>query len=422
MEHKLYPQIGEQLFFEKLSNGLSIFSVPKSGYHKSFAFFAADYGGVDRRFSLSGNWIDTPEGVAHFLEHEMFDMEYGDALTKLSMNGANPNAFTSHDITAYYFECIDKFVDNLDILLSFVSTPYFSEKSVEKEQGIIGQEIRMSEDNPDYNVYYNLMKSLFRHSPIRDSVAGTIESISMITPDTLYDCHKVFYNPSNMALCVAGNVDIAKVVEIAERILPKDPGEIPGRDYGPVEDIKPVTTTITKAMEVSQPIFIAGCKSTPAPRGIDTLRLDIVSSIALDILAGHSSPLYIRLYSEGLVYSDFSASFDSSANVAYTIFGGESRDPERVYDEVKQEINRLTENGPDINLFQRTKKAAIGSQIRSLNSLESICVGITGGHFRGYDAFSAADILSSITEDEITSFYREQLSPENMAISIVSPK
>ncbi|MCL2045852.1 MAG: insulinase family protein [Oscillospiraceae bacterium] len=422
MEHRQYPQIGEQLYIEKLANGLSIFAVPKAAYHKSFAFYAVDYGGVDRRFNLSGTWIDTPQGVAHFLEHEMFDMEYGDALTKLSSNGANPNAFTSSDITAYYFECTEKFDENLDTLLSFVSTPYFSDTSVVKEQGIIGQEIRMGEDDPDYNVYYNLMKSLFRHNPVRDSVAGTIESISQITPQTLYDCHKVFYHPSNMALCVSGNVDISQVIEIAERILPKDPGENPGRDYGQAEDLKPEEYKVIKAMEVSQPMFIAGCKSIPAPKGIATQRQDIISAIALDILAGHSSPLYIRLYGEGLVYSDFSASYDASADVAYTLFGGESSDPERVFDEVNKEIEKLSDTGPDSGLFQRTLKASIGSYVRSLNSLESICVGIANGHFLGFDALTGLDILKSIKEEEITNFYRSHLSPQNMAISIVVPK
>jgi len=419
--HKTYPRIGEQVYSEKLPNGLSVFTVPKLGFHKSFALFATDYGGVDRRFRFGGDWIDTPEGVAHFLEHEMFDMEYGNALTKLSANGANPNAYTSSDITVYFFECIDKFSENLEILLDFVSKPFFSAESVEKERGIIGQEIMMSEDDPDYHVYYNLMKSLFRHNPLRDSVAGTVESISKISPDTLNACHKIFYNPSNMALCVAGGAEFQEVLDIAQRVLPKEPGEAPGRDYGPTEEEKPETTRICKEMEVSQPIFLAGCKSAAPARGRDTLRLDLISAFALDILAGRSSPLYIKLYGEGLICSDFSASFESSAGVAYSMFGGESNDPERVFDETKKEILRLSDRGPDKSLFERTKKAAIGSQIRSLNSLEAICIGISGGYFRGHDAFEASEMLESITQDDITGFYREHLPLENMAISIVTP-
>ena len=421
MEHKEYNLIDERIYSGKLPNGLSVFVVPKPGFHKSYAFFATDYGGADRRFKLGDDWIDTPEGVAHFLEHKMFDTEDGNALTILSANGASPNAYTSTDITAYHFECIEKFNENLETLLSFVSTPYFTPESVEKEQGIIAQEICMVEDDPDYCLYYGLMKSLFRNNPVRDSVAGTVESISRITADTLYDCHRVFYNPSNMALCVAGDVDPAQIFDIALRILPKIPGGVPKRDYGEKEAPAPVTARFTKEMEVSLPMFLAGCKSEPAPCGRDSLRLELVSALALDLLAGHSSPLYFRLYGEGLVNSDFSASYDSGADTAYSIFGGESRSPERVFDEVKKEIVKLCGSGPDAALFSRIKKAAIGSQIRILNSFSAICGSITGGYFRGYDAFEAPELLASITEDDVASFFREHLSPDNMAISIITP-
>jgi len=202
-----HMQINEQVYSGALPNGLSVFVIPKPGFHKKYAFFATDYGGVDRRFKLSDSWIDTPAGVAHFLEHKMFDTEDGNALELLSANGASPNAYTSTDITAYHFECIDKFYENLETLLSFVSVPYFTPDSVEKEKGIIAQEILMIEDDPDYCLYYGLLRSLFKSNPVRDSVAGTVESIVKITSDTLYDCHKTFYAPSNMALCVVGDVD-----------------------------------------------------------------------------------------------------------------------------------------------------------------------------------------------------------------------
>ena len=422
MKLQEYPNIGEQIYSGKLPNGLSVFVVPKRGFQKSYAFFATDYGGVDTRFKLSGNWIDTPEGVAHFLEHKMFDTEDGNALTTLSANGASPNAYTSTDITAYHFECTEKFSENLETLLSFVSIPWFTPESVEKEQGIIAQEICMVEDDPDFCLYYGLMKSLFSRNPIRDSVAGTVESISRITSETLYNCHKIFYNPSNMALCVAGDVDPSQVFEIAQRILPTEPGEIPERDYGAPEAPQPETARFSKAMDVSLPIFLAGCKAEPAVYSRDFLRLDLVSSLALDILAGHSSPLYFRLYGQGLVSSDFSASFDSAAGTAYTIFGGETRDPQRVFDEIKKELLRLSEKGLDSELFRRIKKAAIGGHIRSLNSFDSICGSIAGGHFRKYDAFEAPEILESITEDDVISFFKDRLDPDAMAISIITPR
>jgi len=421
MKLQEYPAIGEQVWSGKLPNGLTVFVVPKRGFHKSFAVFATDYGGADRRFKLSGKWHDTPEGVAHFLEHKMFDTKDGNALSVLGANGASPNAFTSTDITAYYFECIEMFTENLKTLLSFVSVPWFTPESVEKEQGIIGQEIRMYEDEPEYCLYFGLLKSLYSHNPLRDSVAGTVESIAEITAATLYDCHKIFYNPSNMALCVTGDVDPAAVFEIARDVLPEEAGEIPERDYGPKESLLPVSASFSKAMEVSLPMFLAGCKVEAAAKGRDSLRLELVSALALEMLAGHSSPLYIRLYGQGLVTDDFSASLETMAGAAHVVFGGETRDPERVFCEVKGELARLAGAGADPELFGRLKKAMVGSQIRSLNSFDAICENVVTGHFRGYDAFEAAEIVASITMDEVTAFLSGSLVPDNMAISIITP-
>jgi len=422
MEVKNYDRIGEKVYVDTLPNGLALFCVPKPGYQKKYAYFATNYGGADRRFKLSGKWIDTPMGVAHFLEHKLFDIEGGgNALTNLSANGASPNAYTSTDITAYHFECVDKFYDNLRILLSFVSTPYFTPESVEKEKGIIGQEIAMVEDDPDYSLYYGLLKSLFSHNPMRDSVAGTIESISQITADTLYDCHKAFYAPSNMALCVVGDIDPSQVLALAKEILPTDKSEIPTRDYGAIESPTPHVTGFFKEMEVSLPIFLAGCKVSAAPVGIDYLRHELTGSIALDILAGHSSPLYLDMYAKGIVNSDFAASYDSSAGAAYVMFGGEARDPKLVYDRVLNEISTLTRNGIDLEFFQRIKKAALGFTIRAFNSFESISGNIIGGHFKGFDPFDAPDVVAAITPDDIVNFYKNQLDPSNMAMSIISP-
>jgi len=416
-----YKQINEQLYSGTLPNGLSVFVVPKPGFHKKYAFFATDYGGVDKRFKIAGKWVDTPAGVAHFLEHKLFDTKDGNALELLSANGASPNAYTSTDITAYHFECIDKFDENLETLLSFVSVPYFTPESVEKEQGIIAQEILMVEDDPDYCLYYGLLKSLFKQNPMRDSVAGSIESIRKITSDTLYDCHKVFYSPSNMALCIVGDVDPYNVYEITKKILPVTQSELPLRDYGATEALSPEVISVSKSMEVSLPIFLAGCKITPNVRGKNNLWFEIVSAIALEVLCGHSSPFYLRLYAEGQINADFAASFDSAAGVAYTMFGGETRDPQRVYQEVLKEIQRIVSEGPDPALFGRIKKAAIGSHIRALNSFGVLASSLVEGHFRGFDPFEAPDLLIKLTVDDITDFIRENLIPGNMAISIINP-
>ena len=421
MKNKGYDLIREQVFSEKLENGLSVFVIPKRSFNKSYAFFATDYGGADRRFKLAGNWIDTPMGVAHFLEHKMFDTKDGNALADLSANGASPNAFTSTDITAYHFESIEKFDENLEILLRFVSVPYFTPESVQKEQGIIGQEIRMTEDEPDYAVYYNLMKALYQHNPLRDSVAGTVESIAQITADTLYNCHSVFYNPSNMVLCVAGDVDPEKIVAKARKILPKEPGEVPRRDYGPQETLTPLTKKAEQKMEVSIPIFLIGAKSSPVGEGRDYFRQELVANLALEVMAGRSSPLYLKLYGEGLINSSFSAAYEAAAGAFYTMAGGESSDPGKVFDRYSAEAGRLAAAGVDVSLFDRQKRAMTGRQLRALNSFDAVCYGTARGYFRGYDAFDAVELINGLTPEDVNAFIRTNLSPGSMALSVVNP-
>ncbi|MDR3209551.1 MAG: insulinase family protein [Oscillospiraceae bacterium] len=422
MKNQGYDVIREQVFSDRLPNGLPVFVIKKSGYNKTFAFFATNYGGADRRFRYSGEWTDTPEGVAHFLEHKMFDTEDGNALADLSANGAQPNAFTSTDITAYHFESVEKFYENLEILLSFVSVPYFTEESVAKEQGIIGQEIRMTEDTPDYMVYFDLMKLLFRNNPARDSVAGTVESIAEITADTLYRCHKIFYNPSNMALCVAGDVDPERVLQIARRVLPEESGSVPKRDYGGAETREPTAARAEREMEVSEPIYLIGASAAYPDKGADRLKTDLVGALTASLLAGRSSPLYLRLYREGLVKSDFSAGFESTAGVAYSVFGGTGRDPDAVLAALREELARVSLEGPDAKLLARVKKAAFGRQLRALDSFDDTCYAFVSGYFRGFDFFRTAEVLEAITPEDVRAFLRENLKPENLAVSVVRPK
>ena len=219
----IYDGLGRPSTKRPLENGLHVFVFPKPEFGKCYAFFATRYGGMDTRFQLDGQWLDTPMGIAHYLEHKMFDTpDGGNALQTLSATGASPNAFTSTAITGYHFECTDQFWENLKTLLTFVSVPYFTKESVEKEQGIIGQEIRMIEDQPGWQAYHLLLEAMYQHHPVRNSVAGSVESISHITAETLYHCHEAFYTPSNMVLCVAGNVDPEMVCQMARDILPQE--------------------------------------------------------------------------------------------------------------------------------------------------------------------------------------------------------
>ncbi len=415
-----YGKIGECAWRDELPNGLRLCVVPKPGYRKKMAFFAANYGGADRKFMLSEDWIETPAGVAHFLEHKMFDVEGGEnALTTLSSRGASANAFTASNMTAYHFECTDMFYENLELLLKFVSTPYFTKDSVEKEQGIISQEIKMVEDEPDYAVYYGLIRNLYDSNPVRDPVAGSVESIRLIDPDLLYNCHRVFYTPSNMVLVAVGDIDPVKIRDLAFKILPEYNLPPARRDYGDAGGEYPNQLHFEKEMEVGAPIFLAGAKTKAGLSGDDMLRFELTASLALSVLMGRGSPLYNRMYSEGLVNDTFYYDFESTAGVSFLSFGGESQNPEQVCLRVLDEAERLVTSGVEQKFFARRQRSAYGHEIRGLNSFDNICYNVTVAGFNRYDYFKTVDVLESITAEDVRRFLAKYLRPELLAISTV---
>ncbi|WP_297710446.1 pitrilysin family protein [Dysosmobacter sp.] len=421
MNQSFYERIGESVYRETLPNGLQVCVVPKPGYAKKYAFFATRYGGMDTRFRLDGKWLDTPAGIAHYLEHKMFDTKEGNALQELAKNGTEPNAFTSNAMTGYYFDSTEHFEEKLKILLSFVSVPYFTDESVAKEQGIIGQEIRMIEDNPDWQIYTRMMQALYQNSTARTSIAGTVESISHITAETLYQCHKAFYTPSNMILTAVGDVDPVHVVDLARSILPREHGEEIPRDYG-TEPADIAQKETSMAMEVSTPQFLTGFKCTPAPEGEDYLRMSAIGDMACDILLGDSSPLYLRLYDQGLINTSFGGAFEMMPGVAYLYAGGDSRDARAVAGEIYREAERLAAEGIDEDFYQQMRRATFGEQLRGLNSFENIAVSLTEGYFRGYDPFRFPQVFDSITKDDILAFLRENLREERAVLSEIVPK
>lgn len=423
MEEKKYPRVGETLYHEVLENGLHIYVAPKPEFGKYYAFFATNYGGMDVRFQLDGEWHDTPEGVAHYLEHKMFDTEDGNALQDLAANGASPNAFTSNAITGYYFECTEKFEDNLKTLLSFVSVPWFTPESVQKEQGIIGQEICMVEDNPDWRVYMNLTRCLYQNHAIKISVIGTQESIAQITDKTLYACHKAFYDPSNMVLCVAGNVDAQRVAAIAREILPAGNKPEIGRDHGGEEPDAVAAPEAEIEMDVSTAIFLLGFKADPPPEnGEEKLRQALTGELACEALMGTSSALYAELYEKGVLNKSFSCEYEDYPGCAFLCAGGESPDPKAVRQAVLDAAKRMGEEGIDEGLWQRLKKAAYGSRVRSLNSFENICVELAQAHFAGEDYLSFPDVYDRIGKADVEACIRRWVTPERTALSVINPR
>ena len=417
-----YPRLGETVFRQTLSNGLEVVTVHKPFHAKSYAFLAVRYGGMDLRFQTEGRWRETPAGIAHYLEHKMFDMASENVMQSFARNGASDNAFTSNAMTAYYFTSTAHFYENLRILLRFVSTPYFTQESVDKEQGIIAQEIQETEDDPDWRVYANLMERLYQDSPARVPVVGSLESIRQITPQTLYDCHKAFYTPSNMILVCVGNVDQARVAEEAEAILPREGGPAVIRDYGREDAAGPAGSEVSQAMEVSMPMFLAGYKCQAVDEGEGTLRQSIVGDLACDALFGDSSPLYTRLYEEGAVNNSLGGNFDMLPGAHYVYVGGDAKDPRRVFEEITRQARKLGEEGIGEDFYRQIRRAAYGGMLRSLNSFENIAVSIAEAYFRGFDYFRFPEVFDAVGKADVEAFLRENIAPEKSALSLIQPR
>lgn len=280
----------------------------------------------------------------------------------------------------------------------------------------------MIEDNPDWRVYTNLMAGLYASHPVRVSVAGSVESISHITPDTLYACHRAFYVPCNMALCVAGNVDPEQVCRLAREVLPKAPGSTAGRDYGPPEPEEAARPLVEQRMEVSTPIFQLGFKGQAAPRGEETLRRQLLGELALEALLGSSSPLYARLYAQGLINAGFSYGYESNPGCAFLCAGGESRDPAAVRDAVLAEGERIAREGVDPRLWSRLKKACYGGRVRALNSFEHLCVEQAQAHFAGFDFLAFPRVFEPLSEEDAREMIQGWVRPERACLSVILPR
>lgn len=423
MQPREYPGVGDTLWSGRLPNGLAIRVVPRPGFQKKQAFMAVNYGGAMRNFTLDGRRVETPAGVAHFLEHKMFDLPEGNALNILSARGAEANAYTGGDMTAYYFECDEGFEENLELLIKFVTTPYFTEESVAKEQGIIGQEIRMTEDDPSFVLYTATMGALFDHHPVRESVAGTVESIASITPQTLYDCHRAFYVPANMALCVVGDVDPEYVAETAARMTAPERLSAAAPDYGEREGLEPITRRAERGMDVSDPMFIAAAKlSTDLGRGDEALRLATVGSLAARCLLGAGSGFYTSLYAEGMLRGDFFRDVSPLAGTLLFECGGTTSQPEQVFDRLCAALSEAAEKGIDPDALERARRAEYGISLRSLNDPGSVCAALARSCFGGYGFYEGFDVLGAVTAEDANAFVREYLRPERLVLSLILPK
>ena len=422
MNYVAFPRIGEGYFEARLPNGMLLRVVPKRGFAQKYAFVGVDFGSIDTAFTLDGKPCRVPDGIAHYLEHKMFDLPDGNAMDGFARTGANCNAFTSYSMTAYYFSCTESFEENLSLLLRMVTTPYFTAESVEKERGIIAQEIRMYEDSPETQVSENLFAALYAEHPVRRPIVGTVESIGAITPELLYDCFRAFYRPANMLLCVVGDVDAEKVAELAAAVTGGEMQTPPRRDYGKKEAMTPAQASVSRTMEVSMPTFAIGFKCEPAASGLEAMRREIIGDLAAEILVGESSALYQRLYEDGLIDAGFSAGYESVKDACQLSANGDSDAPEQVLEAILQEAERIRQEGFEEELFQRLKKSSLGRRTRDLDSFESICYRICAYHFDGADYFRFPEAYASVTPADVRDFLAATVCRERAVLSVVRPK
>ncbi len=414
-------RLGESYLEIDHPTGLKILLCPMKGYQASYAYFATRYGSINTCFKTQqdADFVKVPEGIAHFLEHKLFESEEGDAFVRYAKTGASANAYTSFDRTAYLFSCAGNFPETIEILLDFVTHPYFTQATVEKEQGIIGQEIMMMDDDPDWCVYFGLLRALYHNHPVRIDIAGTRESIAQIDADLLYRCYRTFYNLHNMVLVVAGGFDPKDVLEAADRILkPAEPITI--QSQMPEEPDTVAAPRTEARLAVSRPLFQIGFKEIPDPPEA-RVRGDICSELLLELICGEASPLYGKLYREGLINPSFSTEVMSGQGYLASIFAGESDDPDAVAEAILEEIDRLRREGIPEDAFRREKKKLYGRYVRSLGGIESMAGALMMSFFESTGPYEVIELLAGLTLEDVEKRLHQQLRSDRMALSIVRP-
>ena len=415
-------KIKEKAYFEKLENGLNVIIIPKANTNKKYIIWGTNFGSIDNRFIMPGSneEVFIPDGVAHFLEHKMFEQRTGrNSLDVLMSLGLDANAYTTNDHTAYLFECSnDKFYEGLDEFMDYVQNPYYTDENVEKEKGIIGQEIMMYDDDPGFQVYLNAMDCLYHNNPVKLDIAGTIESISGIDPDVLYKCYNTFYHPSNMTLVVCGNFNPEDLLnEIKKRLIPKEKqGEIK-RIY-PEEPDNINKNYKEQKMEVSLPLFMIGFKDS-VKQSDEIVEKHIAIHILLNMLLGKSSELYKKLYGSGDLISEPDFDYEFSKEYAHVLISGQSKNPDKILKEVSSYIKDLKQNGLNEEHFNRIKRKIYGDYVTEYNNVGDIARMFLTDTFKGINTFDYIEKFDQITKKYAENVLNEVFNEEKMILSVI---
>ncbi len=401
-------------------SGLDIYLYPKENGRSTRAVFGTKYGSIDNCFQRSdeASAETFPEGIAHYLEHKLFESEDGDAFARYAETGANANAFTGFESTCYVFSCTDRLYDSLRILLDFVQSPYFTEETVAKEQGIIGQEIKMYEDLPGWRVFFNYLQAMYHSHPVRKDAAGTIESIAEITPEHLYRCYNTFYNLNNMALVLSGKFDVDKVITVCDEMLKPSP-LISVKRIFPKEPDTVVRPFIEQKLSVAMPVFQFGYKEDAKKPRKET---DMAAmSALLAILASDASPMFRKLLDQGLINeASFSRDYFEGSGYATVMFGGESRDPEAAAELIRSEVARLQKEGITEEDFRWAKRSLYGESISALNHAAGIASWVIDFAFKGMELFTYIDALAGLTLPQVRQKL-ETLRDDRSVLSVIWP-
>lgn len=419
--------INERIYKQEFANGLTVYVMPKAGYTKQFAIYAADYGSNDVKFIPPGHKdpVVVPDGIAHFLEHKLFEEEGGSIFEQFSALGAQANAFTDFNMTAYLFSSTDKFYECFKLLMDFVNRPYFTDENVEKEKGIIAQEIRMYEDDPNWRVYFNLLGALYKNHPVRRDIAGTVESVNNITKEQLYLCYETFYHPDNMAVFVVGDVDEKRVFEVVQQHFKdktvKRRGKVERLYPDEPDDIN--QAVVEQQLEVAVPLFYMGFKDTDVGMtGKKLMKKDIATEILLTAILGRGSELYQQLYQEGLINATFVMTYAGQIDYDFCLMGGESPEPMKVQERILKAIDGYKQSGLNINDFDRVKKKLLGNFLMSINNLESIASRYISAAFQDINLLDYPKMLDEIKISDVEERLQQLFDQNRCAISIIKPK
>ena len=422
MEHIENERLREGYYKTVMENGLTVLVYPMRHKTAVYAVLASGVGSDTLDFAVDGKEVSAPAGMAHFLEHKMFENEDGiDAFELFARVGASANAFTSFDKTCYLFEASLGAEQSLEAILGFVGAPYFTKETVAKEQGIIGQEIKMYLDHPGFRLVFSLLELLYQNHPLRNDIAGTVESIAQITPQLLYDFYDAFYNPSNMVLAVSGNITTERVLEICrDEFAKKDWKRHETEVIRANEQDKTAGERVTTAMAISSPQFCLGFKEKPFTKE-ERVKKELTLEIMIDVIAGETSGLYRSLYDEGLVNSGLSAETLSGRDYLCVMFSGESEDPEKAVEEIKREIKRVKATGIDEERFLECKRAFLGEVISEFEDVGAVATNLVISHFKGADIYDMIKLTESIKIEDAAALLSEMFRESHAALSILVP-